>query len=211
MKMSERVKKIIDIVQWIVIAILFGICIYVFFAKKENTRQETVTQKENTYIKLYESQKLKALEEENKALYDSIKTLNNLESAVEIKYVYRYKTDTVYVNPSDVNQDSVYNYTYDNDTIKYDLAIKAKDLIWHETNFELHDKFAIVSTENDGLVTTIINHSPNVNIEDVTTWHKEKGFWDNIYYGPSLSVGYGLFNNRPDVFVGFSVGWNFNK
>lgn len=210
--MSERVKKIITIVQWIVIIILLGACVYMFFNnRKGSTKQETIVQTDNTYIKTYESQKLKELEKENKALYDSIKNLSNLESAVEIKYVYRFKTDTVYVSSIDMGNDSVYNYTYDNDTLRYDLVIKAKELKWHKTNFELHDKFTIVNTENDGNVTTIIGHSPNAEIEDVTTWHNKKKFWDNIYYGPSISVGYGIFNKKPDIFVGFSIGWNFNK
>ena len=182
-----------------------------FNDRKDSTEQETIVQTDNTYIKTYESQKLKELENENKALYDSIKNLNNLESAVEIKYVYRFKTDTVYVSSIDAGNDSIYNYTYDNDTLRYDLAIKAKELKWHKANFELHDKFTIVNTEKDGNVTTIIGHSSNAEIEDVTTWHNKKKFWDNIYYGPSISVGYGVFNKKPDIFVGFSVGWNFNK
>lgn len=210
--MSERVKKIITIVQWIVIVILLGTCVYMFFNdRKDSTKQETIVQTDNTYVKTYESQKLKELEKENKALYDSIKNLSNLESAVEIKYVYRFKTDTVYVSSIDVGNDSVYKYTYDNDTLRYDLTIKAKELKWHKTNFELNDKFTIVNTENNGNVTTIIGHSPNAEIEDVTTWHNKKKFWDNIYYGPSISVGYGVFNKKPDIFVGFSVGWNFNN
>lgn len=210
--MSERVKKIITIVQWIVIVILLGTCVYMFFNdRKDSTKQETIVQTDNTYVKTYESQKLKELEKENKALYDSIKNLSNLESAVEIKYVYRFKTDTVYVSSIDAGNDSVYKYTYDNDTLRYDLAIKAKELKWHKTNFELNDKFTIVNTENNGNVTTIIGHSPNAEIEDVTTWHNKKKFWDNVYYGPSISVGYGVFNKKPDIFVGFSIGWNFNK
>ena len=210
--MSERVKKIINVIQWLIICILSIVCIYVtFFKKDSNTSQGMTIQQENTYIKTYESKKIKALEKENKALYDSIKALNNLESAIEIKYVYKYDIDTIYV-PSNINSnDSVYNYTYDNDTLKYNLTIKAKELKWHKADFELHDKFTIINTEDNNKVTTIINHSPNVNIEDVTAWHKKNVFWDNVYYGPSVSIGYGVFNNKPDVFIGFSIGWNINK
>lgn len=210
--MPKFVKNTTNVIQWILIIVLSVFCICMFFSKEENIKkQDVVIQNDDTYIKTYESKKLKELEKENKVLYDSIKNLKNLESAIEIKYEYKFNTDTIYVPYSGISKDSIYNYTYDNDTLKYSLSIKAKELKWHKANFELHDKFTIVNTEDNGKVATIIGHSPNTEIIDVTTWHNKNRFVDNIYYGPSISVGYGLFNNKPDIFVGFSVGWNLNN
>lgn len=29
--------------------------------------------------------------------------------------------------------------------------------------------------------------------------------------GPSIGVGYGIFNGKPDIWAGVTVTWNFNK
>lgn len=210
MKISERTKNIIDILQWILIIISIGACFYIYFNKKETNTQEIIQEQNDRYVKIYDSQRIASLEKENKELYDSIQKLKNVESAIQIKYVYKYSTDTVFVPVKESVLDSIYNYTYDNDTLKYYLTIKADRLEWHKTRFELHDKFTIININDNDRITTVIDHSPNVDIENTTTWHKKRKFIDNIYYGPSVSVGYGVFNKKPDLFVGFSVGYNFN-
>lgn len=210
MSLSDRTKKIIDILQWLLIVASIGACFYIYYDKKSIKSKEMSIAKDDSYIMIYDSQHIQELEAKNKELYDSIKSLKNVESAVQVKYVYKYRTDTVYSKPDDQNKDSVYNFECSNDTIKYGLKIKAQELKWYQLNFELHDKFTIVTQQYNDSLRTIIEHSPNVTIEDATAFKKKKTFWDHIYYGPSVSVGYGLINRKPDIFVGVSAGYNFN-
>lgn len=186
-----------------------------FYNERQTALKEVETQiSETQYVQTYNTEKISALKSENEALYDSIRYLKNVESAVQIKYVYKTKLDTVFVKEDSVQEDSVYHFAYDNDTLKYELDVRADRVYWYSTQFELHDNFMIISSVNENdEVTTIINHSPNVTIEDATLWHSKKknSFWDRIYYGPSVSVGYGFINKKPDVFVGFSIGYNLKK
>lgn len=201
----------------VILAILVVIASFLsvrFYKEKMAALKEVETQiTETQYVQAYSAEKISVLKSENEALYDSIKYLNNVESAVQIKYVYKTRMDTVFVKEDTIATDSVYHFTYDNDTLKYDIDIKADKLHWHSAQFELHDEFTIVSTVDGDDVTTIVSHSPNVTIEDATMWHAKQGngFWDRVYYGPSVSVGYGFFNKKPDVFIGFSVGYNLKK
>ena len=211
MKISEHAKNVIDIIQWILIFLSIGACFYIHSSKSDYDRQSITQVQNDRYIRIYDSQRIESLRKENEELYDSIKKLNNVESAIQIKYVYKYKTDTIYVLKHETGKDSVYHYTYDNDTLKYNLDIKANDLKWHKTDFELHDKFTIINEEDKGRVMTTIEHSPNATIENVTTWHKKNSFKDNIYYGPTIGIGYGIFNNKIDTYVGFSVGYRFGN
>lgn len=207
---QTKKNKIWQIAQPMLIIILLCIC---FFLYKRGTNKEIVTntveKTETSYKETYQAQRIKELEDENKALYDSIKHIKNVESAVEIKYIYKHTTDTIFTPSTANNKDSIYHYTYDNDTVKYNIDIMAKDLKWHKSSFELHDKFTIISTLDDDNVSTSIEHSPNVEIEDVTLWKKKKNFWDNFYYGPSIGAGYGVFSKKVDVYVGFSLGYKF--
>lgn len=203
--------RIFSIAQWILIIVLLCICFY-FYKKSTNVEKEyiKVEQTETSYTKEYQTERIKELEKENKNLYDSIKNIKNIENALEIRYIYKYNTDTVYVDKTiDSKKDSLYQYSYDNDTIKYNLSIMAEGLKWHNTKFELHDKFTIVNTLDDDRATTTITHSPNVKIEDVTTWRKKKSFKDNFFFGPSVGVGYGTFTGKVDIFVGMSAGYKF--
>lgn len=205
--------KIWRIAQWILIVGLLCLCFYLYKrGDNANVVPNVVEKTETTYKETYQTQRIKELENENKVLYDSIKNIKNVESAAEIKYVYKYDTDTVFV-PQQIDKeekDSLYHYAYDNDTIKYKLDLMAKGLKWYKMGFELHDKFTIVNTlDNNEQVSTTIGHSPNMEIEDVTLWKKKKSFLDHIYYGPSVGVGYGLINNKVDVYLGFSVGYKF--
>lgn len=211
MSLSDRTKKIIDILQWLLIVASIGACFYIYYDKKSIKSKEMSIAKDDSYIMIYDSQHIQELEAKNKELYDSIKSLKNVESAVQIKYVYKYCTDTVYANADNIiKKDSIYEYEYDNDTVKYQMKINAEDLKWYRLNFELHNDFKIITANKNENVTTTIEHSPDVIIEDATAWRKKKSFWDHIYYGPSISVGYGIINKKPDMFIGVSAGYNFN-
>lgn len=216
--MTSKFKNIIDVVQWILIVASIAACVYIYNGREKVDEQTIIKEQNDKYTRIYDSQRISHLEKENKALHDSIKKINDAESAIEIKYVIRHKIDTVFVSEEnekeetvEVTPDSVYHYTYDNDTIKYSLDIKAQKLLWHRADFEINDKFTIINAEDDGRVTTIIDHNPNVDIEDVTTWHRKTKFKDRIYIGPTVGIGYGFFNEKFDIYAGFSIGYRFGK
>lgn len=201
-------KKIIDIVQWILIIVLVCISCLIYFSKS-NIKTEKEIQTETTYVKVYESQRLAALEKENKILYDSIKNLHDVESAVEIKYVYKIKTDTITVEKFIQKEDSVWAVELNNDTIKTNIEIKANDLKWCNVETEINDKFTIITQEDNNKVQTQINHSPNVSIDNVDMWHRKKNWTDNFHHGPSVTAGYDLINKNFGVMIGYSIIYEF--
>lgn len=211
MKLSDNVKKIIDILQWVIIALSIVACIFIYKNNNKIVSDNIIQSNNERYIKIYDSQKISSLEKENKELYDSIKKLNNINSAIEIRYKYKYSTDTLYINENNHMKDSLYTYTYDNDTIYYKLSLLAKDLKWHQEDFEINDKFTIYNKEDGDKITTIIDHSPNVEIEGTTMWKKKKTIKDRFFYGPSIGVGYGFLNKNFDIFIGASIGFDLSN
>ena len=207
--MSIRKQKIIDVIQWILIISLIGVCAYIYFGNNSLHEKDKEIRTEKTYLKIYESQKIHDLEKINKLLYDSITVLKNVESAVEIKYIYTTKTDTIRETEFVYSEDSVYHYSSSNDTIHTEIDIKANNLQWCKVNTNINDRFTIINQENNNKVSTKINHSNNMDIINVDTWHKKKGWKDRIYYGPTINFGYGLIHNKIDVTVGFGVGMRF--
>lgn len=210
-KLSNRITRIIDILQWVMILLSIAACIYIY--KKNNivSSQDVIEKQNNRYIRIYDSQKISYLEKQNKELYDSINKLKNAESAIQIKYVYKYKTDTIHVSSDEISSDSIYKYCYDNDTVKYDITIKANDIKWHTSSFQLHNEFTIININDKDKNTAIIDTDPNTEITDITTWRKKQNFKDKIFYGPSINIGYGIINKKPDFFIGISVGYNLNQ
>lgn len=212
MKLTEKQHKIIDIIQWICIIFLLVVCIsgYIFKnSNKDDFIKSTEYQKEQTYIKIYESQKLESLKNENKSLHDSIKKLSNVESAVEIKYIYKYKTDTIKVENIQY-VDSTYHYAYDNDTLSYNIDVKAKDLEWLKSDFKINDKFTLINREKDGNNQLIIEHGENTTITNVDAWHRvedKQKWYKNFHIGIQAGVGYGVINNKPDIFIGVGVSY----
>lgn len=212
MKLTDKQKKVIDIIQWICIILLLAICITnVVFKSKNNFISPVEYEKETTYVKIYESQKIESLKKENKELYDSIKKLNDVESAVEIRYKYRYLTDTIReVQFVHNDLDSIYHYVNDNDTIKLNIDVKASELKWLKSDFSVNDKFMIINREKDGNNQLFIDHSDNVNIEGVDAWHriedKEK-WYKNFHFGVQVGAGYGLIFNKPDIYVGVGISY----
>lgn len=197
--------KLIDTIQWILIIVLSIYCVYV---GRENKKMSTFYEikKENMYLKIYDSQSIEALKKENQALYDSIKHLNNVESAVEIEYVYKYISDTIYVESNDkpCKKDSIYHYENNTDSINYKLDIKAYDLEWHKLDLSVNDKFTIITKEKNNKVETSINTNYG-EINNTTMWHRKKTWKDRIVIGPSIGAGFGTINKNFDVYVGGSV------
>ena len=111
MEKSKFTQKTIDIIQWIFIILLLSLLgIQGYNYKKINKQLVTSEEynRQNTYIRIYESQKLNKLKKENKELYDSISKLKNVESGMIIKFVEHYNTDTIKVENFQLKRDTLY-------------------------------------------------------------------------------------------------------
>lgn len=212
--------KIIDIVQWILIAVLASMLVIQGINYKK-TKESLITSAEynrdNTYVRIYESQKLNKLKKENRELYDSISKLQNVESGMIVKFKETYRTDTISVDKFIVlhdtinKKDSLYHYANDNDTINLNIDIKAQDLKWVMTDFTIRDQFMIINREKDGVNQTLINHSDNATIESTAMWHRKntQKWYQKFTISPQVGVGYGILNKKVDVYVGVGLGYKF--
>ena len=223
-------QKTIDIIQWGFIIGLIAMLV-IQGVNYQQTKKDLVTgaeyNKENTYVRIYESQRLDKLKRENRELYDSIKKLNDVESGMVIKFREHYVTDTIMVDKFVVQRDtirvvadnnkvyesvvSIYHYTQNNDTVNLDIDIKAKELQWCKADFTISDQFMIINREKDGVNQTLINHSDNATIESTTMWHRKdtKKWYQRFTISPQIGVGYGMINRKVDTYVGVGVGYQF--
>ena len=223
-------QKTIDIIQWGFIIGLIAMLV-IQGVNYQQTKKDLVTSaeynKENIYVRIYESQRLDKLKRENRELYDSIKKLNDVESGMVIKFREHYVTDTIMVDKFVVQRDtirvvadnnkvyesvvSIYHYTQNNDTVNLDIDIKAKELQWCKADFTISDQFMIINREKDGVNQTLINHSDNATIESTTMWHRKdtKKWYQRFTTSPQIGVGYGMINRKVDTYVGVGVGYQF--
>lgn len=223
-------QKTIDVIQWIFIIGLIAMLV-IQGIHYQQAKKDLVTSaeynKENTYVRIYESQRLDKLKCENRELYDSIKKLNDAESGMFIKFREHYVTDTITVDKFVVqrdtikvvadndkvyeNVDSIYHYTQNNDTVSLDIDIKAKELQWCKADFTINDQFVIINREKNGVNQTFINHSDNVTIESTTMWHRKntKKWHQRFVISPQVGVGYGVFNKKADMYIGVGIGYQF--
>ena len=225
-------QKTIDVIQWILIIGLIAM-LFVQGANYQQAKRDLVTaaeyNKENTYVRIYESQKLNKLKRENRELYDSISKLKDVESGMIIKFREHYNTDTITVDrfivqhdtirfTTEGNQtfekvDSLYHYTQTNDTVDLNIDIKAKQLEWCTADFTIRDQFVIINREKDGVNETSISHSDNASIDGTTMWHRQekKKWYQRFNFGPQVGLGYGIINKKADVYLGFGVTFQLNK
>lgn len=211
--MSASKQNIIDVIQWVLIIGLSAVLLYGYLHTNSNLVNNEEYSKDKTYVRIYESQKIEKLKKENEQLYDSIKTLKNVESAIEVRYKYKYKTDTVFVEKSLANvqpKDSIYNFHSDNDTVNYNLKVKANDLQWYTMDFSINDKFTIVNQNENNQNKTAINHSDNMTIEGTTVYHKQDNtnkWYNRFAVGPTIGVG---INQKGQFGTYLGVGVTFN-
>lgn len=110
---------------------------------------------------------------------------------------YKYRTDTIYFND-----------------IQY-KTINVRDTVWIEAkNREYKD-----STEDYDITINAVklnNYQLNIHKRDSITYTKE--IIKNVYtkpkkqhfnHGITLGVGYGVFNQKSDLFIGYSVMYSF--
>lgn len=111
---------------------------------------------------------------------------------------YIYKTDTIY----NVKKDTEYKYITQNDTVyienrpeiykdstdKYDIEIQSVKLDWYKLN---------------------IHHTDTITYEKEiikNVYNKKK---QHFNHGIQIGIGWGVWNRKPDLFVGYGIQYNF--
>ena len=111
---------------------------------------------------------------------------------------YRYNTDTIY----NTKTNTEYKYVTKNDTVyienkpeiykdstdNYDITIQSVKMDWYKLN--IHHTDTITYTKE------IIKN----------VYNKKK---QHFNHGITLGVGYGVWNQKPDLFIGYSVMYSF--
>lgn len=164
----------------------------------------------NTYRINYPSSDFELLKRENKLLYDELK-----DAKGNITEVVRWKTRIQYVDSGKVREimpdDSLFRFKKESDTISYKLDITASSVANYNLDFKLNNQFTIVKREDrKGNNQLDINSGMNGNITDVTAWSKRKKEFP-ISFGIGVGAGYGLINNKPDIFVGATITYKIWK
>ena len=96
------------------------------------------------------------------------------------EYKYITKNDTAYIE----NKPEIYKDSTDN----YDITIQSVKMDWYKLN--IHKRDTITYTKE------IIKN----------VYNKKK---QHFNHGITLGVGYGVWNQKPDLFIGYSVMYSF--
>lgn len=182
---------------------------------KGNLIKEEITfdKNEKQTVNISNDKTLGDLKKENKELYDSIRKLTDVKEAIQVKYVIERDIDTVYIDNTYIPLDSIYHYAQNSDTINYNLDIKGKDVEWFKLDFSIQDSLMLVTRSLNGQNETTISHTTNTSIKDVTVFVPKKKFSqkvkENTYFGVGVGAGYGVFNKKPDIYIGINAGIKF--
>ena len=178
---------------------------------KGNLIKEEITfdKNEKQTVNISNDKTLGDLKKENKELYDSIRKLTDVKEAIQVKYVIERDIDTVYIDNTYIPLDSIYHYAQNSDTINYNLDIKGKDVEWFKLDFSIQDSLMLVTRSLNGQNETTISHTTNTSIKDVTVFVPKKKFSqkvkENTYFGVGVGAGYGVFNKKPDIYIGINA------
>ena len=122
-------------------------------------------------------------------------TVQKRDTIVEYKYstdtIYNTKTNTEYkqITKNDTayieNKPEIYKDSTDN----YDITIQSVKMDWYKLNIHHRDT---------------ITYAKEI-IKNVYTKPKKQHF----NHGITLGVGYGVWNQKPDLFIGYSVMYSF--
>ena len=193
--------------------LLAASCFVVFMGNKQIKHDREIV-KEEQYIKIYESQAIEKLKKQNRELYDSLMVVSDKkpESAIVVKWKYKYFTDTIYAEKFVQDEDSIYHYVNDNDTIRTEIDVAARELAWLKIQSTFNSKFMIINRiGQNNTVETTINHDPNIEITQMDAWHAKKSWKDRLFLGPSVNAGYDPAQKKFTWSVGVSVGYDLLK
>lgn len=213
--MKPNGNMLINLIQWVLIVVLAVSCIYMWTNGSHDNKlitEEIQFQKnDKQFVAITNDKTLRDLKKTNKVLYDSIVKLTNVKQATQIKYIIKYKTDTIRVSNVKPDSDSVFHYENNSDTINYKLSIKARDVEWYKLNLSIHDSLMLVTRSLNGQNETTVSHSSFNAIKDVSVFTPKIKMRDKLlgkfYLGLGVGYGYGVFTHKPDVFVGVNAGF----
>lgn len=154
----------------------------------------------NRYVKLYPSTEFSKLKKENKELYNKIKEKENLITAIEFEWKYKYEGLERRVDDFQKG-DSLYRFTEQTDTVGYKLDIWATHVAKYKLDFNLTNRFILTHQQVGSDNRMEINSYLPGKIQDVTIWTKPNKK-PRFGFGASIGAGYGLFNKQFDIFVG---------
>ena len=169
------------------------------------------------YRQVFYDEELKSLQTENKALYDSIaKYKNEVTYVTQFKYITKHTTDTVYLEKNSTNKEDVkeFKFSNGNDTLKYELTLGSTiKPNWYKFDFEINDQLMLVNRKIGDVNETTIQSANNGIIEDATifTPKQKRGFKERFAVGPSVTVGYDIFQKNVAVVVGVSATFDITK
>lgn len=154
----------------------------------------------NRYVKLYPSTEFSKLKKENKELYNKIKEKENLITAIEFEWKYKYEGLEQRVDDFQKG-DSLYRFTEQTDTVGYKLDIWATHVAKYKLDFNLTNRFILTHQQVGSDNRMEINSYLPGKIQDVTIWTKPNKK-PRFGFGVSIGAGYGLFNKQFDIFMG---------
>lgn len=211
-------KKNIIIVLLVVLSCI--LVMYSYNIKKQLKTQKQIIETEfidstKTYVNLNLDKEISELKKTNKELYDSIKSYKNEISYLsQFKYHKEYVVDTVFVkniNENDTITEFVYKNENKTDSLNYTLRIASeKEPYWYKLNISIDDKFTIVNRKQNEINKTTIESSNGGEINDVTIFNKKtEKFSDRFSHGIIVGGGYGVLNNKFDIFIGYGGTFKF--
>lgn len=131
---------------------------------------------------------------------DTVQIIDTLYDTIRIEHTnIKYKTEKV------LQRDTFINLQTDTVFIE-EVQRTFNDTLTNETDSVfLEMKVSGVNPRIDTLKADW--RKGTIHQETIITMEKTKK--KHFYWGPSVGVGYGVINRKPDVFVGVSVGYSF--
>ena len=131
--------------------------------------------------KEYVNNETEVIVEKTDTIIDYIYNTDTIyNTRTDTEYKYITKNDTVYIE----NKPEIYKDSTDN----YDITIQSVKMDWYKLN--IHHRDTITYTKE------IIKN----------VYNKKK---QHFNHGITLGVGFGLWNQKPDLFIGYSVMYSF--
>lgn len=140
----------------------------------------------------------------------------NCENRHSNEKIEEIRIDTVYINDTirviQPIHDTIYLNKYITDTLT--LAgdtVKVPVIVPISTKIYSGEQYRAVISGFKAVLDTIDVYPEETIIyrDRVVYTPKKNGFLDKFNYGVQLGVGYGFFNRKPDLYLGFGINYNF--